>query len=461
MRISPNTQAVLLLTAYFSKPKSGEARPLAPKEWGRFAFWLKEQSLNPERLITGDPTKLLSRWRDRQITIERIEALLNRGSALALAAEKWSRAGLWVLTRSDVDYPDRLKCRLKADSPAILFGSGNARLLGKGGVAVVGSRQAPEEALVYARRLGERAAENGMSLVSGGARGVDEAAIAGALEREGTVIGVLADSLLRAATSSRYRSHVMNGNLALISPFYPEAGFNAGNAMARNKHIYCLSDGAVVVHSGTKGGTWNGAMENLKNDWVPLWVRGPQTEVNGNSQLVAKGGSWIPENADRVDIFFLVGNGATTADSASPSGPVVHRSNRVESTGEAAKSPDFHSAGDSNSGAVREPSEPAHVITPAGHERQNLVSGNCDTAGMSKRAGEAGFYDLFLAKLRILCEGKARSPDELAEYMDVSKSQLNVWLKRAVSEGKVEKLNRPVRYRCKDESSEQILMFES
>src|SRR3990172_8427415 len=95
----------------------------------------------------------------------------------------------------------------------------------------------------------------------------------GALEHEGTVIGVLADSLLKAATSNKYRKYLVNNNLVLISPYYPEAGFNAGNAMSRNKYIYCLTDAAIVVQSGTEGGTWNGAIENLKKEWVPLWVK--------------------------------------------------------------------------------------------------------------------------------------------------------------------------------------------
>ena len=38
----------------------------------------------------------------------------------------------------------------------------------------------------------------------------------------------------------------MDNNLVLISPFYPDAGFNVGNAMQRNKYIYCLSDAAMV-----------------------------------------------------------------------------------------------------------------------------------------------------------------------------------------------------------------------
>jgi predicted Rossmann fold nucleotide-binding protein DprA/Smf involved in DNA uptake len=261
MLVSPHTQAVLL---HFSKAKDGATKPLTPKEWGRFAVWLKEQSLTPEQLLTGRLTDLLNGWSDNLVTRERIETLMDRGSALAVALEKWLRAGLWVMTRSDPDYPARLKHHLKTDSPAVLFGCGNRALLSGGGLAVIGSRNAIEDDLAYSRDLGALTASEGYSIVSGGARGVDESAMLGALEAEGTAIGVLADSLLRACSSMKYRRYLVANNLTLISPFYPEAGFNAGNAMQRNKYIYCLSDSALVVHSRIKGGTWNGATENLK-----------------------------------------------------------------------------------------------------------------------------------------------------------------------------------------------------
>ena len=82
----------------------------------------------------------------------------------------------------------------------------------------------------------------------------------GALQSEGTSIGVMANNLLRASTFEKYREHLRSGNLILVSPFSPEAGFNVGNAMSRNKCIYCLSDAAVAVNSEPqKGGTWYGA----------------------------------------------------------------------------------------------------------------------------------------------------------------------------------------------------------
>jgi len=72
-----------------------------------------------------------------------------------------------------------------------------------------------------------------------------------------------------------HRRLLMDGQLVLVSPYDPGAGFNVGNAMQRNKLIYALADAALVVNSDfEKGGTWAGAVEQLgKLKFVPLFVR--------------------------------------------------------------------------------------------------------------------------------------------------------------------------------------------
>jgi len=292
MSASPQTQAILLLTVAFTKPAAGDPQPLTPAEWGRFAAWLKDQEKSPELLLTsGDPMAFLQGWSDPAVTPERIRHLLGRSGAMGLALEKWQRAGLWVMTRSDADYPGRLKKRLRFEAPPVLFGCGDRGLLNRAGIAVLGSRAANEEEVGEASLLGAEIAAQGFSVVSGGARGVDEAAMLGALERGGTAAGVLADSLLRAATSAKYRKGLMGKTLVLVSPFSPEAAFEAGYAMARNKYIYCLADAAVVVAAGKE----NGAIENLKHGWVPLWVKGHSGQDSGNAALVEQGARWLPE----------------------------------------------------------------------------------------------------------------------------------------------------------------------
>lgn len=154
----------MLLTSYFSKASSEAAKPLTNAEWGRFALWLKEKSTTPADLLLADPKPLLQGWHDARISADRIIELLNRGHSLALAMEKWQRAGLWVVTRSDPEYPRRLKQRLKTDSPPVLFGCGNKNLLNAGGLAVIGSRNASQSDLGFTEHVGAKAASEALPL---------------------------------------------------------------------------------------------------------------------------------------------------------------------------------------------------------------------------------------------------------------------------------------------------------
>lgn len=405
METSPNTQAILLLTTHFAganAPRGGAEKPLTPKEWGRFAAWLKARALTPAHLLQDDLNALIEDWRDKTIDAERIRALLDRGMALSMAMDKWLGAGLWVMTRSDSDYPARLKKRLGNDSPAVLFGCGRRALLSGGGIAVVGSRNACESDIDYSRAFGRLASQAGHAVVSGGARGVDEAAMLGALDADGTAIGVLANDLLRACTGEKYRRHLTAGNLALVSPFNPEAPFNTGNAMQRNKYIYCLADLALVVHTGKKGGTWNGATENLRRKWVPLLVKKTDDREAGNVDLIGKGGIEAAAKAGDIDIEQLFESCINTPDA----------------------------------------DDETHA-KPA--------------AGPADNAADApSFYRIFLSRIQPKCANEPQTPDDLADYFDIetndiSKTQLNAWLKRAVSEKQVKKLKNPVRYQWIDQ----------
>lgn len=426
MSISTRTQTILLLTSYFSKMKGESLKPLTPKEWGRLALWFSEKSLTPEQLMAGNFGELLNGWSDKEITLDRIEALLGRGPALALAMEKWLRAGMWIMTNSDPDYPERLKRHLRTGAPAILYGCGNKALLNGGGLAVVGSRDANDEDLSYSRDLGALAAGKGYSIVSGGARGVDEAAMLGALEAEGTVIGVLADSLLRACSSAKYRKYLVANNLVLISTFYPEAGFNAGNAMQRNKYIYCLSDSAMVVQSGMKGGTWSGAKENLKNQWVPLWVKRSTDKSAGNSAIVEAGASWVSASIREVDFTALFAS--NTLEKVSSMDLCDQMTNEVKDK----ESTDVPLA------SLR--SKPDSVVG-------DDLNAECMVAPAPMPTEGIEFYELFLSKIKTICSDSPKTLNELTGALDdLNKSQRDTWLKKAVSDKKLKKLTRPVRY---------------
>ncbi|MBN0182436.1 DNA-processing protein DprA, partial [Pseudomonas aeruginosa] len=105
------------------------------------------------------------------------------------------------------------------------------------------------------------------------------------------VCGVLADSLEKTTMNREHRNLLLDGQLVLISPYDPSAGFNVGNAMQRNKLIYALADASLVVSSDlNKGGTWAGAIEQLdKLKFVPVFVRSTGESSAGLDALRKKG----------------------------------------------------------------------------------------------------------------------------------------------------------------------------
>ncbi len=291
LSLSPNAQAILLLTAPLI---AGRNQPsvdlLTPGEYKRLARFLRKEQRQPADLLASDTQGALGESQ-RLIDSERLERLLARGILLSQAIERWQTRGIWVVSRADAEYPRRWKTRLKDDAPPVLYGCGELGILETGGLAVVGSRHVDDALITYTEDVGRLAAEAHRTLVSGGARGIDQAAMRGALNAGGKVAGVLADSLERAALNREHRNFLMDGNLVLVSTCDPVAGFNVGHAMQRNKLIYALADAALVVSSDyEKGGTWAGAVEQLERlRLVPVYVRSSGENGNGMEALRRKG----------------------------------------------------------------------------------------------------------------------------------------------------------------------------
>ena len=403
MATSGNSDAVLLLTAHLSGSDDGGAKPLTTEEWWAFANWLKERNATLEYLLEN-VDEVLGDRSDPRGTPERIKRLLDRGSALGLAKDRWAQAGLWWLTSADDDYPVHLKKRLGQASPPVLYGCGHQKLLRSRGIAVVGSRAASDRDLSWTQAFGEAVAGAGYSVVSGGAKGIDQAAMFGALDREGTVVGILADSLLRASSSKMYRSYLRSQNLVLVSPFNPEAGFTVGRAMQRNKYIYCLSDRALVVHSGIKGGTWEGAIENMKRQWVPIWVRQDSDGSPGNTALLSVHQAQGPPQEVIQQI-------CVSDQSAASSGQIEDDSLYADTE-----------VGTAPSGAGNVSEQPEYTRP----QEQN-----------------SDLYVHFIQSLRERLANGSFQKSELESYYGLVKTQFDAWMNRAIEE-KVVKESKPV-----------------
>ena len=402
--ISPTTQAVLMLVAPLLAGGRTEAGLLlTPKEYTRLVQALQQLDSQPSDLLGSEASELLDTLAcdfDR----DRLDRLLARGMQASLALEQWQQLSIQVISRADSLYPRRLKKSLGYRSPSLLYFCGNPALLNRGGLAVVGSRQVDPDLLAYTRDLGALAATAGCTIVSGGARGIDQASMQGAAAAGGKVVGVLAHDLARAVMQRDNRNALMNHELLLCSPFDPAAGFKAWQAMDRNKLIYALADVALVVQSDVgKGGTWSGAREQIRKfRSVPVYTRTAGPHSPGLAGLRDLGADSWPEPHD-VEAFRAV--------VAPAPGEVPVRMSE--------------SSDGSEQGQTGQ-TQPATKGSPWADELLGKVE------------------DLLL---RLLPHEPA-SARAIADCLEARPHQVQSWLKQLVEAGKLTKSTRPVRYRA-------------
>ena len=424
--LSPDTEAILLLCGRFGSERGEQASPLTQKEYEALTRWLLERKMRPADLL-GTDSALLGELVQAKLDQAKVTALLRRGTALALAMEKWRRSGLWILSRSDAAYPKRLKRKLGQAAPPLLYGAGNPSLLENGGVAIVGSRDVSQAGLEFAQELAHACVRDGLGVVSGGAKGVDAAAMQTCGEAGGIVIGVLAADLLRASVNRQNRQALTSGQLVLVSPFNPEAGFNAGNAMARNRYIYALADYAVVVDSAEgEGGTWAGAVEDLRHEWTPLYVR-EANDKPGNRALIAKGAhrfAYRFETRESLKEYLAPIDSVPSIAVLELAPPITHPVIASPVSGE----------------TVEKVESGKEILPVAEQEASSAItteSGGTDSFDM---------FPLFLDRLPSVLGNSSKTEEEIRAAFVLEKPQVKAWLAAAVASGNVEKLKKPVAY---------------
>ncbi len=293
-------QAVLALCSGFALETGTELEPLRLSEWNELERQIDSSRLKHPAALQGlAADELEAAFGIPTPDATRIAGLLGRAGRLALELEGLFSKGMWAITRVDESYPARLRNTLKHQAPSVLFGAGEMRLAQNGGVAVVGSRNIDPTGVAFTQAIGRKAAAEKLTVISGGAKGSDRLAMGAALETGGTAVGVLADSLERTVRQPDLRQMLLDGRLALLTPYVPTAGFTVGGAMGRNKLIYGLADFAVVVSSDyLTGGTWAGATEALKAGWCPVFARDGVDVPKGNRELMKSGAAAVPEKLE-------------------------------------------------------------------------------------------------------------------------------------------------------------------
>jgi DNA processing protein len=158
-----------------------------------------------------------------------------------------------IITFWDDSYPRIL--RNIPDPPLILYVKGKV-FPGNNGIAIVGTRVASERGRELSRKFARVLAEEGHTIVSGLASGIDTAAHEGALEGGGSTIAVLAgdvDNIYPNENVELARRIIEQGSI--VSEITPRVEMRRGRFVERNRITSGLSEAVVIIETGKSGGT--------------------------------------------------------------------------------------------------------------------------------------------------------------------------------------------------------------
>lgn len=192
----------------------------------------------------------------------RILSLLEDEPLLERYLQRGSRASCQPITRVSPGYPGILRHRLGLEAPGCLWARGDVSLLATPAISLVGSRELQEPNRAFAQAVGYQAARQGLTLVSGNARGADRVAQESCLAAGGRVISIVADELEKQPQVE---------NLLYLSEDSFDESFSPTRALSRNRCIHALGRMTFVAQASFgKGGTWDGTVKNLRFGWSPV-----------------------------------------------------------------------------------------------------------------------------------------------------------------------------------------------
>ena len=204
--------------------------------------------------------------------------------------ERFLKSGCTFLTRNDLNFPSRL---LDIDPvPFSLYCKGNLPPENQFQVAIVGARMCTSYGEQVAKHLGKEFAKMGIGVVSGLARGVDTAAIWGAIEEQGTSYGVLGGGINYVYPPENKRIfHEILEKGGLISQYHLNQQPQAQFFSCRNRIISGLADAVIVIEAKEKSGsliTADWALSQGKEVYaIPGRINDPVSQ--GCNQLIHQG----------------------------------------------------------------------------------------------------------------------------------------------------------------------------
>ena len=278
--------AAMLLTMALSPNKEEYARPLSTAEFRRFEAAARESRYHGiGKLLNLDISGLMMYLGLPEEEAYRAFTLLHRGVQLSYALEGFAAEGIEVVTQYDAEYPERLRRKLGASAPPAFYRCGNAALLERPSVAIVGIsgvRTTPQ-ARATIETLVRGAVQRGYGILTGGEPGVSRMAANLVAELGGTLVDILGGGMREHLRDDGIALLVGGGSGLALSLEHPDAMFTVPHAIARNRLLFSLADAAFVFNTDGRRGELD-ALQNRTCDWIYAWE-----PFAGNKPLIARG----------------------------------------------------------------------------------------------------------------------------------------------------------------------------
>ncbi|MCB9809713.1 DNA-protecting protein DprA [Candidatus Peribacteria bacterium] len=260
-------------------------------EWSRWRteseLWIRQHlsSKEAERLLTNR----------LQVDLSREQALIDQYQ-------------LRLITPEQRLFPEALQHIYQP--PGLLFVRGELRSLWFPGVAVVGSRRMTSYAKRCTEHLTAAMAQQGITIISGLAMGVDSLAHQTAVAAGAKTIAVLGSSIdqIHPASSTRWATEQLAaGTLSLVSEYAPGETVSRNNFVVRNRLVSGMSRGVVIIQAGEKSGTMATARIALEQGREIFTVPGDifALQYEGNNRLLQEGATPVTSGAQIVEALSL------------------------------------------------------------------------------------------------------------------------------------------------------------
>jgi DNA processing protein len=250
-----------------------------------------ENKLTPESFFQLSETDWKTKYGLEFKDVEDLKKAKSELANNAFLAESLINEGYELISITSQEYSKILKDNLRAaHAPALIYVKGNKQILQEKSIAIVGSRNASDVSLQFTDNIARQASKEYKVVVSGFAKGVDKQALDSAIKYKGQSIIVLPQGIMTFGSGFKtYYRQIVDGDVLVLSVFFPKAPWKPELAMARNPIIYGLAGEIYVAESSEKGGTWSGVNDGLRRNRI-IFVRKPESnEQNANLLLIQKG----------------------------------------------------------------------------------------------------------------------------------------------------------------------------